>query len=428
MISASRTKPEEFPRSEIALVCDDRLRGERLLEAIDLPGRPIFDVRARLGGWEIVPAGTVVFWDENPDISRLRRQVRLSRERARVVVIVDPVHHDAVELALREGATVIALPASDPTLPGELEACLGSGDDRGIVVDGAELSVELNLALERKLQRTSPRVRLVGTGRLEALVERLATQVLAEARAVAAAAPIADLDWEHISTAVQTHEESGLYRVRAAEGAPMRDGPPYELVGPALLDSGDALAETGPYAPPNQERSLAPEDRPLPPPVRTRSPAFEPEQVPAWAAVVAVLLVASAGAFAAILIWSQYDVPAPPRRVAILELGVPSVTPVIAPVVSPAETAPAVAPVAEPAEEPVEVVLPDRLERARRASIRARSHLRFGRPSRALRSARLAARLAPENLSYRALLAELDGAPADAPIDAPPADSATLEE
>ncbi|MBX3275713.1 MAG: hypothetical protein KF729_35965, partial [Sandaracinaceae bacterium] len=53
-------------------------------------------------------------------------------------------------------------------------------------------------------------------------------------------------------------------------------------------------------------------------------------------------------------------------------------------------------------------------ERARRAAIRARAHLRQGRYEAALRSARFAARLAPAVESHAALVAEIEAAGGEA--------------
>lgn len=430
MIPARDVTKPQLAETALALVCDDRARGEQLLEAIDLAGGPIFDVEARIGGWEIVPARTIVFWEEDPDLSRLRRRIRLCRARARVVVIVETDRPDVVELALREGATVIGTPGSDELLASELELAL-DGEPRSVFVDAEELAAELDRALSRKLHRPSPRVRIADPSRLEALVERIANLVLAEARGVAVAAPIHDLDWETASTAVQTKEESGRFRKRAAQGAPDRDPRPDDDRSGVPVDGfisdtsrEENLAETSPYEPPTleliEEVARAAEARTPPP-----TPAREvPRRVPPSVAIAAVLIVASAGALALGWLRTSPADPVAEPPASMPEVASPSVVPAAPPAVAvPAEPlAPAEMAARDPEPQPAAVL--DRAERARRASIRARAHQRHGRPARALRSAHLAVRLAPRNASHRALLEELE----DEPEVTEPEDSAILEE
>jgi len=467
---AEQLAPNPSPPTEapLALVCDDRPRGARLLEAVDLPDGPIFDARARLGGWEIVQARVVVFWQLAPDLARLRRQLRLSRVRAHAIVIVDPSESEAVALALREGATVIAREAADERLAGELATCLRDVGEHPAPVPLDGLCEALQRTLERRLQRSSPRLRLVASQPIEELVERLADDVLRGARELAVTEePAGPLDWEGEHTPVQTHEEAGLYRRRSARGAPSRE--PEEVLievearDVVVLDDPSDLAETRPYASADEGRVEAalrgPASVPPPLPIRAAAPPAPPARVPGWAAALVVFGVAVAGAAAAIALF----VPAAPRRparaVATLRLGRPSVIPVvepspgdlgsvrdrglaegvtvsgmdlaparlasadgIGPSVGARATSPEPGAAASAAEDrrAARVSLPGRVERARRAALRARAHRHFGRPARALRSARLAVRLAPHDERYRALLAELEDM-APPPADATPA-------
>ena len=416
--------PEPFAET-LAVVCDDRARGERLLEAVGHAGRPVFDARARLGGWEVVRARTVLFLERDPDPTQLRRRIRLLRGRARVVVIVEPERPDAAQLALREGALVVTAPSDDRALAAEVRRALDPNDP-SVTVDAAELGEALGQALSRKLHRPGPSIRLADGERLECLADRLADLVLAEARGVSTGASIADLDWETRNTAVQPKEESGRFRKRAARGAPDRDPRKPPPLPPSKSDtSKDDLLETRPYQPTTAEAAAALIPEPPPAPPTPATAAEEPRSVPARALLTAALLLIGAVAAATTLYFravpSPTATPTPTPTPTPAPALAPDPDPVPVPVLDPAP-APAPAPVLEP------TPAPDRAERARRAALRARAHERFGRHDRALRAARLAVRLAPRNGAHRALLEELEAEPAvTEPVTAAP-ESETLEE
>lgn len=436
----------------LLLVTDDRERGEALLAAIGHPDAPLFDAKA-IGGWEVVPAGTVILFERAPDLSRTRRRLRFARG-SRTIVVAWPDQPRLIELALREKGTVVTWPGDLERLADELRRCLAT-EDGAVVIDPERLADELCQELARRLRRSAPHLRLADATRVEVLVERLTDAVLAEARELSPGPAIDDLDWEHVSTAVQTREESAKVRKQAAtvdadpgRTRPLRPPPrepdpvsvmetrPYAatteeqadlIASVELLDDGDA-GEEGDAPDDEAPEAARPPPLPLPssyPAVSLPAPRRRP---PLWLATGVIL--AAAGFGVGLAVFEPTPSPAPratspaaraPR--ATLELGAPTVTPVVEPAPAPpeAEVAPPPAPVVEPA-------TAARDDRASRASVRARAHLRRGRFDRALRSAQFAARLAPDVESYAALVAEIEAAAAAAPAVTEEPDRAMLEE
>ncbi|MBX3275189.1 MAG: hypothetical protein KF729_33295, partial [Sandaracinaceae bacterium] len=231
----------------LLLVCDDRARGRALAAALGRPDTPVFDAAA-VGGWEVVPADTVVLFERAPDLSRTRRRLRFARG-ARVIVVVWPEQPRLVELVLREKGVALAWPGSVEALAAELRRCL-EGTEGSVLVEPRRLADGLCDELSRRLQRNAPHLRLADETRVEALLDKLTCAILEEARAIEAA-PVADLDWEHLSTAVQTPEESAVVRRRAAVGAPNRD--PLPAVPPPAPDP-LSIMETRPYSSPTSEQ------------------------------------------------------------------------------------------------------------------------------------------------------------------------------
>jgi len=407
-------------RAPVVLVCDDRPRGEQLLRAIGHPAAPIFGTET-VAGWEDTPADVVVIWQFRPRLVPTRRRLGLVPEGTRAIVVVPADRHGIVELVLRQDATVLTWPGTDPALAEELRSCLEEevdDDEEAVTVASDDLARELGRELSRRLQLEAPRLHLADEQQVKTLVDRLATQVLEEARA-ATEVPIHDLDFDDMPTTVR---------------------PERRLPAPPDLDS---LEETAPYAPVTSQQadalvshvqSLADdEDVPvaavssIPPPLpstRRPRPMPGPEPLDAWvpyAGLVAAVALLALSVGVAYNTFAQDDadaLAATPRAAsapsAYVELGVPTVTPVEVPVeaepemapepeVSADEPPPPAPQAAAPAEDPADAVA----ERAFRSAIRARAHRRFGRLERGLDAARYAARLAPDNEEYQSLVDEL---------------------
>lgn len=461
----SMTQPARERRAgepaRLLLVCDDRERGEALLEAIGQPEAPLFEAKA-IGGWEMVPAGAVVLFERSPDLSRTRRRLRFAR--SRVIVVAWPDQPRLIELVLREKGTVVTWPGSVERLAAELSRCLDAREG-SVVLQPERIADELCQELSRRLRRNAPQLRLADATRIEALVDKLTCAVLEEARELEGA-PVADLDWEHVSTAVQTREESAIFRRRAADGAPDRDpdgedtNPGLRALRPPPPNPPDpvSLMETRPYAPVTTEQldllshvewiddedagEAAAEDaeearepsRPPPLPARPSVPAValgrRPRPVRAWVGIGLVLATATAGIVLAAIPEPAPTPPlaaTPPPR-ATLELGQPTVTPVLEELIEPSEVEPSEVVAEAPEPTRAAPALSAREERARRSSIRARAHHRMGRHERALAAARYAVRLAPEVESYAALVAELEAEVPSTPAVTTEPGSATLPE
>jgi len=412
------TETTTVERAPLVLVCDDRCRGEQLLRAIGHPDAPRFGTDT-VGGWEDTPTDVVVIWQLAPRLVPTRRRLRLVPEGTRAIVVVPQERRGIIELVLRENATVLTWPGTDPALAEELRSCLAEeDDDEAATVASEDLARELGAELSRRLQLHAPRLRLADPAQVKTLVDRLATQVLEEARA-ASAVPIDDLDFDDLPTTVRPER---------------RLPPPPDL---------DSLEETEPYTPLSADQADAlvshvesiadDEDVPvaavssIPPPLpSTQRPRPMPGPSPledwmpyAGLVAAAALLALSAGvayhAFGTEPAGPIADLPpaaSPPT--AYLELGTPTVTPVEVPVraapqaapepeVSDAEPPPAPRAQAEPVADDPE----PRTERAFRSAIRARAHRRFGRAERGLDAARFAARLDPDNEEYQSLVADL---------------------
>lgn len=410
------TEPQPVERAPVVLVCDDRPRGEQLLRAIGHPSAPIFGTET-VAGWEDTPADVVVIWQFEPRLVPTRRRLGLVPEGTRAIVVVPSDRRGIIELVLREGATVLTWPGTDPRLAEELKTCLEEDDDEdeAVTVASDDLARELGAELSRRLQVHAPRLHLADAQQLETLVDRLATQVLEQARAITDV-PIDDLDFDDLPTTIRPER---------------RLPPPPDL---------DSLEETRPYDPVSSKQaelishvqSLADdEDIPvaavssIPPPLpstRRPRPMPAPEPLDAWVpyaglvAAAALLALAGGVAYNALRAGDPDAVVHTPRAAtapsAYVQLGTPTVTPVEVPVDAAPEVAPepevseADPPPAAPQAEPEPAPEPT-VERAFRSAIRARAHRRFGRPERGLDAARFAARLDPENEEYRSLVEEL---------------------
>ncbi|HHH27526.1 MAG TPA: hypothetical protein ENK57_04130 [Polyangiaceae bacterium] len=301
-----RARPVEVTH-ELVVVADDPARAAALVRELGLPNTPVFDATG-VGEWALVPARTVVLWEIVPDQERLRRRIQIASTSSHVVVVSGVEHPEVIELTLREGATILTWPGSDAALAASLHEYLrgrgheerrneprgDEGHHNAVVLNSERLADELHRALSRRLDQSSPSIQIADVSRMDRLIDRLTTEILAEAQA----APVAALDWDDMPTAVQTPEESGRFRTLAAaarmrasssaiqmesETAPTRvtarpKSPTYTPRPFAIDHSSESIMETSQY--PMLPPPLLPDlDEPLPRPDATVRDVVMPDRV-----------------------------------------------------------------------------------------------------------------------------------------------------
>lgn len=306
-------RPAVSSARQVLLVCEEPRRGNALLSHLGLRG----DVRRVLEA--PVPSTHALFWVQRPvRWPDLEAQLRFTPH-ARKVVICHPRQHEIIELALREGASIVTSPDPHNPLADQVEAWLDS-PEAGRVVAPDELANRMTRALERRLCRPTPHVRLADTARIDALVEKLAAQVLGEARGIVADEDDDWLDWENETTAVQPRTEA-MRCLRMSAHTPTSSPAPIALAPlsppPISLGLDPDLEETDPFAriftpPPDL---VAFDDGPEPeasgeeaiePSVEQPLPAAPPPRRMSSFAVVALLCVMGlAGGFGSVLVFKD---------------------------------------------------------------------------------------------------------------------------